>query len=46
MDRLSAARSIHLRIQQPLFDEIEEFRRGQVIIPSRPAAVLQLLQEA
>jgi metal-responsive CopG/Arc/MetJ family transcriptional regulator len=46
MDRLSAARSIHLTIQQPLFEEIDNFRRAQAGIPSRPQAIRDLVERA
>jgi hypothetical protein len=48
MDASSAARTkaIHLRLQQPLLEEIEKFRRGEADIPTRPAAVRRLLQQA
>jgi metal-responsive CopG/Arc/MetJ family transcriptional regulator len=45
MDRC-AARSIHLTIQQPLFDQIDNFRRAQAGIPSRPQAIRDLVEEA
>jgi hypothetical protein len=31
---------------QPLLEEIEKYRRDQADIPSRPTAVLQLVQQA
>jgi metal-responsive CopG/Arc/MetJ family transcriptional regulator len=46
MDRTSAAKSIHLTIQQPLFDQIDNFRRVQAGIPSRPQAIRDLVEEA
>jgi hypothetical protein len=40
------SKAINVVVKQPLLDEIERFRRGQAVIPSRPAAVRQLLQQA
>jgi hypothetical protein len=42
----ASPKDIHLRLQQPLFEEIEKFRRGEADIPSRPTAVRRLLQQA
>ena len=46
MDRTSAAKSIHLTIQQPLFDQIDNFRRAQAGIPSWPQAIRDLVERA
>jgi hypothetical protein len=39
-------KAINVVVKQPLLEEIEKFRRGEADIPSRPAAVRRLLQQA
>ena len=42
----AVTKAIHVVVKQPLLEEIEKFRRRQAVIPSRPTAVRQLLQQA
>jgi metal-responsive CopG/Arc/MetJ family transcriptional regulator len=37
---------VHVRLHQPLLSEIDEYRRDQANLPSRPTAIRQLLQQA
>ncbi len=38
--------AVRLHLEGPIFISIENFRRGQKKIPSRSAAILQLLERA
>jgi len=37
---------VHVRLQQPLLSEIEDFRRSEIDLPTRPEAIRRLLQQA
>jgi hypothetical protein len=39
-------RSIHVRFQDEQYRAIENFRRGETDLPSKPAAVRRLLERA
>jgi hypothetical protein len=41
-----SARAIQVRVQPKLFIEIENFRRGEADLPTRPEAVRRLLNQA
>jgi metal-responsive CopG/Arc/MetJ family transcriptional regulator len=41
-----SAESIHVRLQNKLLRAIEDFRRSQADIPTRPEAIRRLLQQA
>jgi metal-responsive CopG/Arc/MetJ family transcriptional regulator len=41
-----SAESIHVRLQNELLRAIEDFRRSEVDIPTRPEAIRRLLQQA
>jgi metal-responsive CopG/Arc/MetJ family transcriptional regulator len=40
------AESIHVRLQNELLRVIEDFRRSEADIPTRPEAIRRLLQQA
>jgi metal-responsive CopG/Arc/MetJ family transcriptional regulator len=37
---------VHVRLQQALLSEIENFRRREIDLPTRPEAIRRLLQRA
>jgi metal-responsive CopG/Arc/MetJ family transcriptional regulator len=37
---------VHVRLHEPLLSEIDDFRRDEVDLPTRPEAIRRLLQQA
>jgi hypothetical protein len=46
MDERPITAGVHVRLQQPLLSEIQDFRRSEIDLPTLPEAIRRLVQQA